>query len=128
MEIRLLFKTENMKTGFFQSISKGLISILKWFAGFFQDVKNSASSKRAIVYIATYLLCVIVFAAKDGKWDNNAMNMQIYWGITFIVLFGIDAIKKESISKILESKFGVKETTTEDKVITTADQIDTKTN
>ena len=109
-------------------ISKAIVSVVKWFAGFFQDGKNSASSKRAIVYIATYLLCVIVFATKDGKWDDNAMNMQIYWGIVFIVLFGIDAIKKESISKIIESKFGVKEVETDDKKVTTSDQINTKTN
>jgi len=95
--------------GFFQSLKSGFISVVKWFAGFFQDVKKEASSKRAIVYIATYLLCVIVFAAKDGKWENNSINMQIFWGIIFIVLFGIDAIKKESISKIIESKFNIPE-------------------
>jgi hypothetical protein len=117
-----------MKTGFFQSVSNAIVSLLKWFAGFFQDGKNSASSKRAIVYIATYLLCVIVFATKDGKWADNAMNMQIYWGIVFIVLFGIDAIKKESISKIIESKFGVKDIETDEKKVTTVEQIDTKTN
>ena len=95
-----------MKTRFFQSISKGLISVLKWFAGFFQDGKNSASSKRAILYIAIYLVGVIVLGAIDSKWQNNSMNMQIFWGLILIVLFCVDAIKKESISKILESKFG----------------------
>lgn len=111
-----------------KSVYGEIILFLKWLAGFFQDSKNSASSKRAIVYIATYLLCVIVFAATDSKWESNSMNMQIFWGIIFIVLFGIDAIKRESLSKILESKFGVKETETEDKKTTTADQIDTKIN
>lgn len=101
-----------MKTGFFQSISKGLISVLKWFAGFFQDGKNSASSKRAILYIAIYLVGVIVLAAVDSKWQNNSMNMQIFWGLILIVLFCVDAIKKESISKILESKFGGKDDST----------------
>lgn len=112
----------------FQPIYNATVSLLKWFAGFFQGVKNEASSKRAMLYIAAYLLCRIVFAAENGKWESNSINMQLQLGIIVIILFGIDAIKKESISKILESKFGVKETETEDKKVTTADQIDTKTN
>lgn len=100
-----------MKTEFFKSILNGLISILKWFAGFFQDGKNSASSKRAILYISTYLVGVIVFASIDSKWQSNSMNIQIFWGLILIVLFCVDAIKKESISKLLESKFGGKDET-----------------
>lgn len=101
-----------MKTGFFQSIYNAIVSFLKWFAGFFQDGKNSASSKRAILYISIYLVGVIVIAAVNGKWENNSMNAQIFWGLVFIVLFCVDAIKRESISKILESKFGNKDETT----------------
>ncbi len=100
-----------MKTGFFESIKNGAISVVKWFAGFFQDGKNSASSKRAILYISIYLVGVIVLAAVERKWENNSINMQIFWGLILIVLFCVDAIKKESISKILESKFGGKDET-----------------
>lgn len=117
-----------MKRGFFKSNSNVIIASLNWLAGFFQDGQKSASSKRAIVYIATYLLCVIVFATKDGQWADNAMNMQIYWGIILIVLFGINAISKETVDKVLESKFGVKEVETNNKTITTTDQINIKTN
>lgn len=96
----------------FQSIYNAIISVLKWFAGFFQDGKNLASSKRAILYISIYLVGVIVIAAVDNKWQNNSMNMQIFWGLILIVLFCVDAIKRESISKILESKFGGKDDST----------------
>lgn len=98
-----------MKSGFFQSILNVIISVVKWFAGFFQDVKNSASSKRLITYVATYLLSVIVFAAKEGKWESNGINAQIFWGIIVIVLFGIGAITTESINKVLETKYGKNE-------------------
>ncbi|MHB8871586.1 MAG: hypothetical protein ACYC5G_03980 [Candidatus Doudnabacteria bacterium] len=81
------------------------MKLFRWLAGFFEDTKGTASSKRAIVYVATYLLCVIVFAARDGKWENNAMNMQIFWGIIVIVLFGINAISREAINKIIGAKF-----------------------
>lgn len=86
-----------------------IFSVVKWIAGFFQDGKNSASSKRATLYISIYLVGVIVLAAIDGKWENNSMNAQIFWGLVFIILFCVDAIKRESISKILESKFGNKQ-------------------
>ena len=94
-----------MKTGFFKSLKNTIGSIVIWFAGFFEDSKKSASSKRAIVYVATYLLCVIVFAVKDGKWQSNSINSQIFWGVTIIVLFGIDAIRREQVSKIIDAKF-----------------------
>jgi hypothetical protein len=96
---------------FFQSVQSGFISAVKWFAGFFEDIKKSASSKRAIGYIATYLLGVIVYAAKDGKWESNAMNMQIFWGILIIVLFVINAISKEAVSKLIGNFTDKKEDT-----------------
>ena len=81
------------------------MKLLRWLAGFFEDIKGTASSKRAIVYVATYLLCIIVFAARDGKWESNAINMQIFWGVIVIVLFGINAISREAISKVIGAKF-----------------------
>lgn len=100
-----------MKTGFFQSIYNAIISILKWFAGFFQDGKNSASSKRAITYVAVYLLSVIVFAAINDKFASNSINSQILWGIILIILIGLGAITSEVVGKVFESKFGKKDET-----------------
>jgi len=88
-----------------------ILSAIKWFAGFFQDVKKEASSKRAITYVATYLMGAIVFAAIEAKWANDAIHAQIWWGVVVIVLFGIGAIAKEQISKIIDHKFGDKNET-----------------
>lgn len=98
-----------MKTGFFQSIYNTIVSVLKWFAGFFQDGKNSASSKRAITYVAVYLLGVIVFASIDNKFQSNSINSQILWGIILIILIGLGAITSEVVGKAFEAKFGKKD-------------------
>lgn len=86
-----------------------IYSIVKWVAGFFEDTKKSASSKRAIVYIATYLMFVIVLAARDNRWANDSIHSQIWWGIVSIVAFGVGAITSEAISKIFESKYNNKD-------------------
>jgi len=86
-------------------------TIIKWFAGFFEDVVGVASSKRAIGFVASYLLVVIVFAARDGKWANDSIHMQIFWGIVGIIAFVIGAITKESVDKIIGFKLGKKDST-----------------
>jgi hypothetical protein len=53
-------------------------TILKWFAGFFEDQKGTASSKRAGFYWAFGLLTYMVV--------KGTVNMEMFWGIVGIVL------------------------------------------
>jgi len=98
---------------FFQPIYNAIISVLKWFAGILEDVKGVASSKRVELFIVTYLLGVIVFAAKENKWANDSIHMQIFWGITLIIGFLLGALSKEAINKIIGFKLGKKDETTD---------------
>ena len=84
---------------------------IKWMAGLLEDIKGSASSKRAMLVLAGYLLTVIVFAAKDNKWTNDSIHMQIFWGIVGIIGFLIGAISKEAVNKIIGFKLGKEDST-----------------
>jgi len=63
----------------------------KWFAGFFEDQKGSASSKRAVLYWSMGLLTYMVVKATAGA----TMNMEVFWGITGLVVVGLGLATSE---------------------------------
>ena len=95
------FTIRKIMKAFFQSI----LSAIKWVAGFFQDGKHSASSKRATLYIALWMLYKIVEASISGIYADNAMNKNILWGVILIILFGVGAVTTELVTKIFDNKF-----------------------
>lgn len=65
--------------------------LIQWLAGFFQDQSNSASSKRAVLYIFCYLFAIQVNASIGGaKTDINIMMATIG-----VILFCIGAVTAE---------------------------------
>lgn len=66
-----------------------------WLAGFFEDQKGSASSKRGTLYICLFFLWRILESNLNGKAlvDNN-----ILYFVTGIILFCIGAVTAEFFS------------------------------
>jgi hypothetical protein len=63
----------------------------KWFAGFFEDQKGSASSKRAVLYWAMSLLTYMVVKSTIGA----TMNMEVFFGILGLVIVGLGLTTSE---------------------------------
>lgn len=74
--------------------------MIKWFAGFFEDGKSSASSKRLALYICLFYLYLMVMGSLEGK----PIEQNILFTVGAIVLFCVGAITTEAISKVYESK------------------------
>jgi hypothetical protein len=79
--------------------------IFVWFAGFFQDRDNSASSKRATLYIALFFLWMII----KGNLDGEKVDQEVLLVVGAIILWCVGAITGEFVSKYL-NKNGEKET------------------
>lgn len=77
-----------------------MINIIKWFAGFFSDGNNQASSKRLATYIALFFLYLIV----KGELNGKTVSQELLFVIAGIVLFGIGAVTSEFITKSLGRK------------------------
>jgi hypothetical protein len=58
---------------------------IRWFAGFFEDQKGSASSKRAILYWAMALITYMVVKSTYGA----TMNMEVFFGVLGLVVVGL---------------------------------------
>ena len=68
-----------------------MIKIAKWFAGFFEDQKGTASSKRGVLYICVFFLYLIIKGSLDGK----PVDSQVLYMVTGIILFCIGAVTSE---------------------------------
>jgi hypothetical protein len=66
-------------------------------AGFFEDQKGSASSKRAITYIFTFFYFLQVNASIAGK----EIDQNVVYTTVAIILFGLGVITSEYIKEIL---------------------------
>ena len=70
-------------------------NLIKWFGGFFEDQGNSASSKRLVLYIFTFIFWMEVKANIGGiKIDEQVLYATI--GVT---LFCIGVVTSEFFSK-----------------------------
>lgn len=68
---------------------------IQWFAGFFEDQGDGASSKRATLYVVLYLLYMQVSASVKGTLPNQEINKYILYGTVVLILFLIGAITSE---------------------------------
>jgi hypothetical protein len=69
--------------------------IMKWAAGFFEDQKGGASSKRVGFYWAFALFTYMVIASVNGR----AVNMEIFYSTLGIILLGYGLIRSEFTRK-----------------------------
>lgn len=76
------------------------MKLIKWFAGFFQDQGDSASSKRLVLYIFTFIFWMEVKANIAGvKIDD-----QILYATIGVILFCIGAVTSEFFSDKFKPK------------------------
>lgn len=66
-------------------------NLIKWFAGFFQDQGKSASSKRLVLYIFTYIFGMEVSANIRGV----SIDPQILYATVGVILFTVGAVTSE---------------------------------
>jgi hypothetical protein len=85
--------------------------LINWFAGFFEDRDNNASSKRLSLYVCLFLL----FKMVDGSLEGKTINETLLYVIGGIVLFDIGAITSEFLNKFADNKSATfSKTTTEE--------------
>lgn len=73
------------------------MKFFNWFAGFFQDQKGSASSKRATLYITLFFMWRMIENSINGKVLGDPTILYIN---TLIILFCLGAITSEFFNKI----------------------------
>ena len=71
--------------------------LIIWFAGFFEDQKGSASSKRGTLYICLFFLWRIVENNLAGK---KLADDNILYFVVGIILFCIGAVTSEFFAKV----------------------------
>jgi hypothetical protein len=84
-------------------------TLIKWFAGFFEDQTGSASSKRATLYICLFFLWRIIENSIDGK---KLGDTDILYFVVGIILFCIGAVTAEFFKGKVESTISKAETIT----------------
>jgi hypothetical protein len=73
---------------------------ISWFAGFFEDQANSASSKRLVMYIFVFIFYMQVKADIAGA----EIDPQILYATIGVILFCIGAVTAEFFNKINSKK------------------------
>lgn len=73
----------------------------EWFAGFFEDQKGSASSKRAVLYWSMGLVTYMVI---KNATSEIAMNMEIFWGLVGLVIVGLGLATSEFFKNLPGAK------------------------
>jgi hypothetical protein len=66
-------------------------AVVKWFAGILEDQAGSASSKRLILFIFTYIFFMIVKSSLSGV----VVDPQILYATIGVILFCIGAVTSE---------------------------------
>jgi hypothetical protein len=83
------------------------MKFIKWLAGFFEDQGDSASSKRLVLYIFTYIFWMQVKADIAGA----EIDPQLLYATIGVILFCIGAITAEFFNGLKTTN--TKTTTTE---------------
>jgi len=73
--------------------------LISWFAGFFEDQANSASSKRLVMYIFVFLFYMQVKANIGGA----VIDTQILYATIGVILFCIGAVTAEFFNQVKSS-------------------------
>lgn len=93
---------------------KTIESVVKWFAGFFQDQKGIASRKALALYVCLYYLKILIAGSMEGKTVNETILLYLL----LIILFCLGAITleffKENASIISSSKTSTTKTDTKE--------------
>ena len=61
-------------------------TFFKWFSGFFEDQKGSASSKRAVLYWA---MSLVTYMVVKNATTEAILNMELFWGLIGLVVVGL---------------------------------------
>lgn len=77
------------------------VKSVKWFLGFFEDGSNSASSKRAALYISYLFMYLQIDAGIYGKLPDTQMNHYLLLANVLIIFFSVGAISAENLTNIL---------------------------
>lgn len=72
------------------------MKLIRWFAGFFEDQADSASSKRLVMYIFVFIFWMQVKADIAGA----EIDPQILYATIGVILFCIGAVTAEFFSGI----------------------------
>lgn len=72
------------------------MKMFRWFAGFFEDQKGTASSKRLTLYVCLAFLYLLVRGSLDGK----PVDFNVLVVVAGIILFIIGAVTSEFFSRI----------------------------
>ena len=75
--------------------------VIIWFAGFFEDQKGAASSKRAVLYWAMGLVTYMVI---KNATTEITMNMEIFWGLIGLVIVGLGLTTSEFFKSLPATK------------------------
>lgn len=97
------------------------MKIIQWFAGFFEDGSNSASSKRAALYISYLFMYLQIDAGIDGKLSDTQMNYYLLLANVLIIFFSVGAISAENLTSILNKAQSSESKKTE---VTKAEEVD----
>jgi len=73
---------------------------IKWFAGFFEDQGNSASSKRITLYVALGFFYLLLKGSLEGK----TINEYILYGVILIIFVCLGTITGEFITMFYGNK------------------------
>jgi hypothetical protein len=84
-----------------------ITTVFTWFAGFFEDQKGSASSKRAALYLSFGLLYLLV----NGSLEGKSIDINILLVIGGLILFLVGAVTSEFFNKINGSQNGQQSST-----------------
>ena len=70
-------------------------TMIKWFAGFFEDQTGYASSKRLTLFSFIGFFYMQVKAAIAGTLINSEINRYILYATVLVILFLVGAITTE---------------------------------
>lgn len=88
-----------------------MIKFIRWFAGFFEDQKGAASSKRGVLYICLFFLWMLV---KDAIATHQAVDSNVLFLVGGLILFCVGAVTTEFFAASV-FKTNVKEKSDEQK-------------
>jgi len=82
------------------------VKVIKWFAGFLEDQKGNASSKRAIAYFVIYTLYKIAMEHLYLKApiDRNILIVFLLIELVTLGVIGTEFFLKVNIPNILNKK------------------------
>jgi hypothetical protein len=75
------------------------MKFIYWFAGFFEDQRGAASSKRAALYVALFYLYLLIRASTEGK----PVDQMVLFSVVGIIVAAMGLSTGEFFSNINEN-------------------------